>query len=234
MPLTDAPPDSSASDRAACGPAGERIEHPRPGRPRLAGRETAHRARSKTRQIRHLRIALGALLVVLLVVAMSAILVAARLKKVEAELLAVDSALRGTSRELQAAQLRLEQREHELVSLVENRLPGMRPLEFNKLLEIDRDYVASISFSQTGVGESKRIEYHAILRNDGTGMILPRVTLYLFDEYGMQVGEERLDKMDATSDVLIEELRPGESRSYHEPIAVKRGGVPVFFLVHID
>lgn len=79
---------------------------------------------------------MGALLVVLLVTAISAILVTAKLKKVEAELLAVDSALRGTSRELQAAQLMLVQREHDLVSLVENRLPGMRPLEFNKLLEV--------------------------------------------------------------------------------------------------
>lgn len=231
MPLTDAPPDSSASDRAQSRPTGERTEYPRTGRPRLAGRETAHRARNKTRQIRHLRIAPGA---VLLVAAMSAILVTAKLKKVEAELLAVDSALRATARELQAAQLRPEKGEHELVTLEENRLPGMRPLKLNKLLEVDRESVASISSSQTGAGESQRIEYHAILRNDGTGMILPRVTLYLFHDYGMQVGEARLDKMDATSDVLIEELRPGASHSYHEPIAVKRGAVPAFFLVHSD
>lgn len=231
MPLTDASSDSSAGEIAAPGPAAERAEHPRP---RLAGRETAHRSRSKTRQIRHLRIAVSALLVVLLVVAMSAILVTAKLNKVEAELLAVDSALRGTARELQAAQLMLEQREHELISLVENRLPGMHRLEFNKLLEIDRDYVVNISFSESGIGESKRIEYHAMLRNDSTGMILPRVTVFLFDEHGLQVGEERLDKMDATTDVLIEELRPGEARSYHETIGVKRGAVPVFFLIHID
>lgn len=65
-------------------------------------------------------------------------------------------------------------------------------------------------------------------------MILPRVARYLLDKYGPQVGEERLDKMDATSDVPITELRRGESRSYHEPLAVRRGAVPVFFPVHID
>jgi len=176
----------------------------------------------------------GGLLILLLGVATSTILVTAKLNKVEAELLAVDSALRGTARKLQAAELMLAQREHELVSLVENRLPGMQPLELNKLLEIDRDYVVNISFSESGVGESKRIEYRAMLRNDGTGMVLPRVTVFLFDEHGLQVGEERLDKMDATTDALIEELRPGESRSYHETIAVKRGATPVYFLIHID
>jgi hypothetical protein len=217
MPLTDASTDSCAGEIAARGPAAERAEH---ARPHLAGRETAHRLRSKTRQIRHLRVAVAALLVVLLVLAMSAILVTAKLNKVEAELLAVDSALRGTTRELRG--------------LVENRLPGMHPLEFNTLLEIDRDYVVNISFSESGIGESKRIEYHAMLRNDSTGMILPRVTVLLFDEHGLQVGEERLDKMDATTDVLIEELRPGEARSYRETIGVKRGAVPVFFLIHID
>lgn len=50
----------------------------------------------------------------------------------------------------------------------------------------------------------------------------------------MQVGEERLNMTDATSDDRIEGLRLGECRSDHEPIAVKCGAVPVFFLVHID
>lgn len=78
---------------------------------------------------------MGALLVVLVVAAVSAILVAAKLDEVEAELLAVDSALRGTARERHDAPLLLEQREHELISPVESRLPGMHRLEFKKLLE---------------------------------------------------------------------------------------------------
>ncbi len=63
--------------------------------------------------------------------------------------------------------------------------------------QVRPDYVVVVSVLGSRAGDTRRIEYLAVLRNDGTSMIRPQATLYLSHEYGRQGGEGRLVRIDA-------------------------------------
>jgi hypothetical protein len=199
-------------------------------------RQTSRHAasRSKTRRIRKLTALVAVLLVALVGTSMGWILAWAKLNMLESENLALDIKLRKTSEELQSLQTQMAERETALQEMVEKRIPGLRPLEYNKLVKVDDKYVMSITFAELGVADSKAIEYHALLRNDTNNIVLPKVRIFLFDDLGIQTGESALKKADATGDVEIAELRAGETRSYNAKIDMERHAVPRFFLVQVD
>jgi hypothetical protein len=199
-------------------------------------RQVARRGRSRSRsnQLRNYRL-LSLLLGIIAVAAIMAwAVVLAKLDLAETRAHELDAELNRASRDLADLRAQLDERERDLVALVENRVPGMQALEYNKLLDIHQGYVLNISFAEAGVGETKQLEYHAMLRNDSTSIVEPKVTVYLFDEYGLEVGAATLEKDDATQDYALAELRPGETRSYHEPIAIKRGAAPAYYMVHVE
>jgi hypothetical protein len=199
-------------------------------------RQVAHRARSRSRsgKLRNYQI-LSLLLGVIAVGAIMAwAVVLAKLDIAETRADELDAELNRASRDLADLRAKLDERERDLVALVENRVPGMDALEYNKLLDVRKEYVLNISFAEAGIEGNKQLEYHAMLRNDTTGVVEPKVTVFLFDQYGLEVGAATLDKEDATQDYALAELRPGETRSYHEPIAVKRGAVPAYYMLHIE
>lgn len=235
-PPEDKPPPGP-SERT---PPSERM--PGPARP-LIGQRTIYvdrqvarrvRSRSKGGKLRNYKLLAVVLTMAAVAALMAWLVVLTKLEIAQTRASELDAELRRAEREIDDLRSALVQRESDLAALVENRIPGMKPLEFNKLLDVMEDYVVNVSFAESGVDESKKLEYHAMLRNDTTGVIDPQVTIYLFDQYGLEVGAASLEKDDATQDYVLAELRPGETRSYHEPIEVKRSAVPVYFMVHID
>lgn len=213
------------------------------GAPPMIGKRTLYvdrqvarraRSRSKAKKIRDLQLLSGGLVLMLIVASMGWILAWTKLQMTESELLSLDSEFRGVERDLERVRGQLEQREAELTALIENRLPGLHPLELDKLIDIEDKYVRNITFAQSGVEDSRALEYHVMVRNDTSGVILPRVKLYLFDEFGLQVGLATLRKQDATTEVALAELRPGETRSYHSQIEIARGSHPKYYLLHVE
>jgi hypothetical protein len=199
-------------------------------------RQTSRHAasRSKARRIRKLTVLVVLLLVALVGVSMGWILAWAKLRLIESENLTLDVSLRQTSEELQALKARVLERDTALQAMVEKRIPGLAPLEYNKLMDVNDKYVLSVTFAESGVADSKAIEYHALLRNDTDAIVSPHVKIFLFDELGVQAGAVELKKRDATGDVDIAELRPGETRSYNAKIDVDRHATPKFFLIQVD
>lgn len=199
-------------------------------------RQVARRAhsRSKTKQIRRFKLLLGLLVLCLIGVSMQWILSAAKLDAAESDKLALDADLRRTEKTLEETRIRLEQRESELVDLVENRIPGLDVLEFNELIDTNNRYVLNVTFAQSGVKDQEGIEYHAMLRNETERMILPNVKIFLFDEFGLQVGVANLEKMNATRIPDMAELSPGETRSYHANIDIERNAVPKYYMIHVQ
>jgi hypothetical protein len=191
-------------------------------------------SRSKTRKIRKLTALVALLLIALVTTSMGWILAWAKLELLESENLTLDVKLRQTSDQLQSFKARALERETALQAMVEKRIPGLLPLEYNKLFELNDKYVVSVTFTRSGVAESKAVEYHALLRNNSTNMIAPHVKIFLFDELGVQSGSAVIKKDDATGGVDIAELRPGETRSYNAKVQVDREAKPKFFLVQVD
>lgn len=199
------------------------------------GRQVARRAgaRSGTKKYRNLKLMLTFLILALIGVTFAWILAWAKVNLVKAEKLTLDRDLRHMERDLAQTRARLEQRESELVALVKNRIPGLKELAFNQLIDIDDKYVQNVTFAESGVAGATAIEYHAMLKNATSGMILPDVKILLFDEIGIQAGLTKLKKGDASAFTVLEELAPGESRSYHARIEIERDAVPKYYTLHI-
>jgi outer membrane murein-binding lipoprotein Lpp len=152
--------------------------------------------------------------------------------------------MRNDNRMLEAEQLRLEQelekardRIAELNNdqriLLANRLPGIDQIVFDRQLELNNQYVKTITFVKSGLGDDTTIEFSALLENARTGPILPRVTIVLFDEAGLQTGAVVLDQNQTVSPVVIPEMQPGEKRTYSGRVELQRLEPSKYFVVEV-
>ena len=123
--------------------------------------------------------------------------------------------------------------EQERAQLVQGRIPRLLPLEFDVTVPIDERYFRNISFTLAGTAHDRIYEYHVVMHNEGNSNIRPNVTLFLFDELGIQVGKTRLSEKDATSGRNSLSLKPGETRSYSSEIELDYPAEPRYFLIDI-
>jgi hypothetical protein len=158
----------------------------------------------------------------------------AKTQQAEERAVTLDAELQKTEIELEKTRKELAKRENDLVELIQHRTPGLKEIEYNKLLEINDEYLSNLTFSESGVGESKALEYHALLVNEGEAMLSPEVKLIVFDEFGLQVGAVKVSKEHATSHVPLSELEPGEARSYHSQIPFERDAAPRYYMVIVQ
>ena len=133
--------------------------------------------------------------------------------------------------ESQAAEIERLKTEKEI--LVKGVIPGLRLLEFDSTINIDDQYFRNIGFTLTGTSHSKNYEYRIVLHNDSLNVVTPAVTVFLFDDRGIQVGSTVLSKMDATSKAEFNVLQPNETRSYTGRIALNIQSEPKYFLVDV-
>jgi hypothetical protein len=234
-----APPPASPADEDSSDSGGKRVSsaaQPVLGQRTLyVDRQVARRSRSrsKTKKIRQLQLLITLLIFGLIFVSVGWILAGAELENEVARRVELDAEVRKTAQTLKETQTRLEQRERDLSDLAENRIPGLEPIVYNEILDIEDKYVNNVTFSESGVGETKEIEYHAMLVNNGTEMVLPDVKIFMFNEFGRQVGVAVLEKEHATSNASLAELLPGETRSYHANIETERDAVPKFYRIQV-
>lgn len=198
-------------------------------------RQVARRARSrsKTKKILRLKMLIALLLLGLILVIMGWILAWAKLQEAEQRTAEVDAELRTMELKMEETRGGMEAREREMASLMDDRIPGLSEIIFNTLLDINDKYVLNITFSETGVGKEKALEYHAMLVNSGTRIVLPQVKIIVFNEFGLQVGKVTLAKGHATSPVALAELEPGETRSYHAQVNIELDSAPKYFLLDV-
>jgi hypothetical protein len=192
------------------------------------------RARSKSQKIRKLQVLVAVLVLALIGFAMAWTFNYALVQKKDDQLLALDADLRRTKTELEGARSRLKERESEIAELVQGRVPGLRPILYNELLEVGEKYVVNLTFTESGVGEQKQLEFHTMLMNASDQMILPQLKIFLFDEFGVQAGMVELHKSFATGTAVLAELQPGETRSYHATIDVDRNATAKYFSLAVD
>lgn len=136
---------------------------------------------------------------------------------------------------LGAAEQELAKLRAERDALASGRLPGLIPLEYDRAIEIDRQYVRNVIFTETGTPDAHRYEYRLVAENGGTSMLRPSVRLLFFDGSGIQIGESVIDR-DAigASGGVAAWLQPGETRSYTAVVGLEDDAVPRYFLLSLE
>lgn len=202
-------------------------------RPRPSGSHGHRPSSSSRRKIRRLRVlalALAAGMVASIVFSVVLYFHTQRLRSGETRFTVEQKQLEA---ELAEARERITELNNDLRILLANRIPGIDQLVFDRQIELNDQYVKNITFVQSGLGDEKTIEFSTVLHNGRTGPILPKVTITLFDENGLQTGIAQLDKSQTITPADIPELQPGETRTYSAQIDLQRQAPSRYFVVEV-
>ena len=119
--------------------------------------------------------------------------------------------------------------------LVQQRIPGLIPLRYGEVINIDNKYVRNINFTLAKSGKNEIYEYHLVLDNNTLTVARPKTEIILFNDIGIQIGMAQIEQSDATSEIDGRTtLDPGEVRSYTAAIDLIRNEKPSYFLLIIS
>ncbi len=111
----------------------------------------------------------------------------------------------------------------EMDTLVKQRLPRLKVLQFDKVIPMNQPYVRSVLFTVTRSGDKENYEYTIILENVDSPTTLPTVQVLLFDRTGVQVGGDRVEGAGM--------LRPGDRQTFSGEIPLFMDATPEYFYV---
>jgi len=184
--------------------------------------------RRKASQRLMLAAALGVSLLLLLAVSVFAVVRIGSLVRLNNTM---ESELFKVKQQLSLAAPELERSRKELAAMIKGRLPHLRELAPDKVIEINNSPFKNVVFTVLNQNGKKRYEFKLVMENKEENLVQPDVRIFVFDQHGVQVGmAEITDRVD---------LMPGESRSYSSVIdrfideepryffISRRGGAPV-------
>jgi len=150
----------------------------------------------------------------------------------EYENLDLNLAERKQTQELETLRPEFKKLGSDIAMLNESRLPDLIPLEVDKVIEMDKDYVKNIVFTASGKGEDKHYEYKMVMHNSTLNLIHPQVDILFFDQIGIQVGLSRLGvQKDGTP--TLEVMERGEIRSFSSQLELTHTNTPNYFRLRI-
>jgi len=118
--------------------------------------------------------------------------------------------------------------------LVQGRIPGLLPLTYDETISIDNPYIRNIIFTQVKNGKGKTYEYRVVMNNDTLSVIRPQVQILLFNDTGIQIGEDTVEFRDPSTGAVRPVLDPGEVRSQTATIKLLRDEQPHYFLLTLS
>jgi hypothetical protein len=137
---------------------------------------------------------------------------------------------RRSTEQLNALQPQFERLKADLAAVTAARLPNLIPLEYNRAIAVDKDYVQSIITNTVGKREQLRYELKMVLYNRETNLVHPHVELRFFDRSGVQVGSilfgKTLEGVPTTT-----ALEPDEVRSLSAEYQFDEGVTPEYLQV---
>jgi cell division protein FtsB len=202
----------------------------------LGTRDPRQRTRSReSRRERHKstrRALRAALLVSLLALALVLAVGAVYTTALRARATAASERVAAQDAELDRLRLELQGLREERDSLASGRLPGLIPLEYDRALPLEQQYVRNIIFTRTGTSAAPQYEYRLVLENGAAAPLRPAVRLLFFDARGIQVAESLVSDDSASGQPATAAwLQPGETRSYTAPLRLQREAEPRYFLL---
>ncbi len=203
---------------------------PRPERRRKVRRKSngvhRHSRRHYTRTIYILAASLAVLFLSLLIVLI-------RLSMYAKEVHDLTVLQHKQEQELETLRPKVASLEAEIAELVKGRLPGLKPLEFDKVIPIDKQYVRNIIFTLIGTEEDRSYEYKLTLKNNNLTAVHPIVRVIFFDHLGIQMGHSTIG-VDEDNVPTLDVLERGEVRSYTKVVSLPDGRQPRYFKIEVD
>lgn len=179
-----------------------------------------HSSRRRRSQRLMLAMALGVTLLLLVVVSVFSAIRIGTLTDANDEM---NAELFQAKQELAKVAPELQQARKELANVTQGRLPHLRELTPDKVINVDSGYVKNIVFTLLRSTNGTRYEYRVVMENKSDALVRPEVRVFVFDHRGIQVGMgEVADRTD---------MIPGESRSYSSAIERFMDEEPRYFYV---
>ena len=210
-----------------------------PNSKREQGQRRSHRRRSKSsrqlakvnRTSRNLKIALTTVIMILTTVVVIG-------KQVQNRLEEKNQQLQRTLEKQQISLMKAKELNKKLLAdmntMVESRLPGLQPMEFDTVILISKRYVKNLIFVVSKDSRKTSYEYRLVFFNANSTPVVPRTKLRLFNDRGIEIGNADVTVSAEASDGLGRALAPGEIRSYNGSITVSGDAPPRYFLLDID
>jgi hypothetical protein len=133
--------------------------------------------------------------------------------------------------ETRKTQSALDESQTRVAALVEGRIPGLRPVEFDLVIEIAELGVRNMTFTRTHTADGSRMEVRAVMENDTNRALDPHVTLAVFDSLGIEMGRALIGLGDGERVNGMRDILPGEVRSFTAEVPIGRGDRPSYFLL---
>ncbi|MBQ0720211.1 MAG: hypothetical protein KBT88_07460 [Gammaproteobacteria bacterium] len=118
--------------------------------------------------------------------------------------------------------------EHEIKELTLKRLPGLIGLNYDDVIQVDKQYVKNIVFTRTGKKGAQLYEYKVVLENRDAAL-QPAFKILLFDRNGVQVGVSELSNK--TDRGAITRLDQDEVRSHYSVVRLPDSSEPEYFQI---
>jgi hypothetical protein len=112
--------------------------------------------------------------------------------------------------------------------------PNLLPLEYNKVLEINNEYVKSGIFMVAGKKEKKYMEFKLIVQNSTQENIIPRFEVWFYNMAGNKLGSTQLGYHKDEPAPVREILEKGEIRAYDGVFEINiNEGTPEYIMIKV-
>jgi hypothetical protein len=117
---------------------------------------------------------------------------------------------------------------NEVKELTLKRLPGLKALNYDAVLQINKNYVKNIVFTRTGKKGTRLYEYKVVLENRKSAL-QPALKVLLFDRNGIQVGMSELSNKSEHGGIT--RLDQDEVRTHYAVVQLAEDAEPEYFQV---
>lgn len=118
--------------------------------------------------------------------------------------------------------------------LLGGRLPGLREIVLDEVITLDQSYVKNILFSRiSSVGEPE-YEYRVVLENSAFFRVWPQVSIFFFDEFGIQLGTAEIGAVQVRAVLDNSSLGPGEAQSFSGLVSFAESRPPRYFRLRLE
>ena len=135
---------------------------------------------------------------------------------------------------MKALSSELETARNDMDTLVQERIPGLLPMQYDEAITVEDKYIRNIIFTLVINGKKRNYEYRLVMQNDTLSVARPVVEILLFNDIGIQIGMAQVGDADISTVTERAALDPGEVRSYTSSIDLLRDEEPSYFLLAVS
>lgn len=168
--------------------------------------------------------------IVVIVLAIGAYASSTTIKHISSENRTIQSDLNKANAKIESQLAKMETLRLNNQSLIQGRIPGLNPINFDSPFKPENQVLKSVVFTQTQQNGKDRFEYLAVLHNTAHDVITPRSQVILFNELGVEIGRSQVGKTNSfDNNAQRITLQPKESRSFNGKITISSKEVPEYF-----